>query len=254
MVAFLKNLLAIPELRGIDLDSPEIIPLRLALVQRKEFLRQIYTEWYQRLCAAVADAPKGPAVEIGSGPGFLKSILPSVITSELVYAGNVDAVFSAETMPFANASLSAIFLQNVLHHIPHPALFFQEATRCLKPGGRIVMLEPYNTPWSRRVWTRLHHEAFEPGAGWDLSGSMPLSVANGALPWIVFDRDREIFQKNFPLLQIARITPLMPVSYLLSGGVSMRSMAPGCVYPLWRKVESLFDAWGLFAEIHLIRQ
>ncbi|MBI2423726.1 MAG: methyltransferase domain-containing protein [Candidatus Hydrogenedentes bacterium] len=252
-LSLLKRTLDIPELRGVDLDSPTIIPLRAALVQRKRFLRHIYCDWYRRMANAAASAPPGPRVEIGSGPGFLKTIVPGVITSELVCVGSVDLVFSCESMPFASNSLSVLFLQNVFHHVPHPALFLQEAARCLRIGGRIVMIEPYNTPWSRIVWKRLHHEAFEVEAGWELPGSTPLSTANGALPWIVFERDRALFDQNFPQLRVTHLRPFMPLSYLLSGGVSMRSLAPGFFYPAWRPVESLLDRLGLFAEIHLTR-
>jgi hypothetical protein len=35
---------------------------------------------------------------------------------------------------------------------------------------------------------------------------------------------------------------MMPVSYLLSGGVAMRSLMPGFTYPLWRGMESAIGA------------
>jgi len=251
MRSVFKSMVAIPELRDVELDSPAIIPLRSALVQRKGFLRRIYIDWYKRLRAA--SAPDGPCVEIGSGPGFLKAVLPGVITSDLVRAGTVDVVLSCESMPFATGSLSALFLVNVFHHVQHPARFLQEASRCLRAGGRVIMIEPYNTPWGRLVWKRLHHEAFEPEAGWELPRNTPLSSANGALPWIVFGRDRAVFDKAFPSLRVSRVQPFMPLAYLLSGGVSMRSFAPGLLYPAWRPLEALFDRFGLFAEIHLTR-
>ena len=81
--------------------------------------------------------------------------------------------------------------------------------------------------------------------------------ANGALPWILFERDRGIFREQFPEWRIARIEPLMPFVYLASGGVSMRSLMPGWAYRAIRGFEEfvpgLDEAAGMFALIALER-
>jgi SAM-dependent methyltransferase len=48
--------------------------------------------------------------------------------------------------PFAAASFDNIATFDVLHHLERPRLFFQEAERVLRLGGRIVMVEPAITP------------------------------------------------------------------------------------------------------------
>jgi SAM-dependent methyltransferase len=48
-------------------------------------------------------------------------------------------------MPFEDGTADAFVMLDVLHHVPTPAEFCQEASRCLRPGGRIVMIEPANT-------------------------------------------------------------------------------------------------------------
>ena len=55
--------------------------------------------------------------------------------------------------------------------------FFQEATRCVKLGGCIVMIEPWNTSWAKWVYQNLHSEPFDPDAGWTFPSSGPLSNA-----------------------------------------------------------------------------
>ena len=49
----------------------------------------------------------------------------------------------------------------------------------------------------------------------------------------------------------------MPFRYLLSGGVSLRSLTPGWTYGLWRWVENRMQPWmnhwGMFAHIVLHR-
>src|SRR5262244_3270831 len=64
-----------------------------------------------------------------------------------------------------------------------------QATRCVRLGGVVAMIEPWVTPWSRFVYTRLHHEPFQPEAEqWEFPVRRPRSGANGALPYIIFVR------------------------------------------------------------------
>ena len=120
------------------------------------------------------------------------------------------------------------------------------------------MLEPWVTRWSTFVYTHLHHEPFDPTAReWIIPAGGPLSGANGALPWIMFGRDRLQFQKEFPMWQIEAILPIMPLVYLVSGGVSMRQLMPGWSFPVWRRVERWLERGenppAMFAQIVLKR-
>jgi SAM-dependent methyltransferase len=184
-------------------------------------------------------ALEGIVVELGSGAGFMDEVIDGLITSEVFATPGASLVLDGTKLPFGAASLRAIAMTDVFHHIPEPRRFLAEALRCLKPGGRVIMVEPWVTRWSTLVYQRFHHEPFLPEARtWEFPSSGPLSGANGALPWMIFERDRAIFEREFPRLRIVRIRPLMPLAYLLSGGVSMRSLAPGVAYPPWRAVES----------------
>jgi hypothetical protein len=121
------------------------------------------------------------------------------------------------------------------------------------------MIEPWVTPWSRFVYGRFHHEPFQPDAAtWSIAASGPLSGANGALPWIVFARDRQRFLREHPEWVIRAIDLQMPFRYLASGGVSLRSLSPGWSFGLWRGVERLvapwMAQWAMFATIVIERQ
>jgi SAM-dependent methyltransferase len=234
---FLRRVLELPELRGRDLDDPGTTDIRLGIIRRKRFLRRLYVEWYGLVREAALTAPPGTHLEIGSGGGFLKEVLPGVVTSEVRRMGEIDLVASAHALPFGSLSLSGIHLVDVLHHIPRPVLFFAEAARCLRPGGVIVLIEPWNTPWAAFVWRHFHHEPFDPLGPWELPPGGPLSAANSALPWILFGRDRARFEATFPELCVLETRAFMPVSYLVSGGVSLRSMAPGLAYAPLRFAE-----------------
>ncbi|HEX3554161.1 MAG TPA: methyltransferase domain-containing protein [Thermoanaerobaculia bacterium] len=257
-MAGLKRWLEHPLTRGLDLDDPRTTHLRRRILAEKRFLRRIYEEWYAALAASLP-AGEGAVLELGSGAGFLADFVPGLVRSEVFYAPGIDTVLDGLALPFATGALRAIAMTNVLHHLPRPARFFAEAARCVRAGGVVTMIEPWVTPWSQWVYTRLHHEPFEPAAKeWELAEGGPLSGANGALPWILFQRDRERFEREAPAWRVRSIEPLMPLRYLVSGGISLRGLAPAVTYPLWRGVERALSPWrrqlAMFAHVVLDRR
>jgi len=253
----LKAWLAHPLTRGLEIDDPRTTHLRRQIIQEKSFLRQIYQEWYEAI-STVLPSGEGSVLELGAGAGFMKDFIPGLITSEVFFCPNSRAVLDASHLPFVARSLRGIVMTDVLHHLPRPRQFFAEATRCIRPGGVIAMVEPWVTPWSKFVYRRLHHEPFQPETlWWELPNTGPLSGANGALPWIIFARDRLKFEQEFPQWRIELIKSIMPFCYLLSGGVSLRGLVPGWSFEFWRQIENAFDRWsnqlGMFAQIVLRR-
>lgn len=254
----LRDWLAHPLTRGLDLDDPRTTERRREIIRDKPFLKRIYDDWYAAIAAALP-AAAGPVLELGSGAGFIREVIPGpVVTSERLFCDGVDAILDGQVLPFPDGSLRAIVFTDVLHHLPDVRSFFREAERTLRPGGVVAMVEPWVSGWSRLVYTRLHHEPFVPDAAeWAFPGSGPLSSANGALPWIVFERDRARFEREFPALALVRVQPFMPFRYLVSGGVSMRTLMPAWSYAGWARVEAALaakmDRWAMFAVIVLRR-
>jgi SAM-dependent methyltransferase len=258
MLETTKAWLRHPLTRGFDLDDPSAVERIRLLIQRKPSLRAIYAEWYTAISRAL---PPGddPVLEVGSGPGFLKDFIPGLITSEILACRGIRVSLDATRLPFSAGVLRAIVMTNVLHHLPQPRRFFADAARCVRPGGAIVMVEPWVSRWSTFVYTRLHHEPFERDAErWEFPATGPLSGANGALPWILFVRDRSRFEEEFPEWQIESIRPCLPFRYLLSGGVSLRNLMPYSSDRIWRGFERLLrpwmTQWAMFAEIKLVRR
>lgn len=225
-----------------DIDSPERTIFHGKIIENNRFLRKIYLDWYRTLKRYAPIELDGHLVELGSGGGFLKELLPSVITSDILPLPDVDRQFSALQMPFADGSIAALLMINTFHHLPDSEAFLTEAFRVLEPGGRIVMIEPANSWWGRIIYQNFHHEDFDPGGTWLIEQDGPLSDANGALPWIVFERDREIFREKFAGFQVCRISYQQPISYLLSGGFSYRSLLPGNAYPVVKGVDRLLSS------------
>jgi SAM-dependent methyltransferase len=249
----------LPETKNIkDLDDPATTLLHAKIIQKKPFLKKLYIDFYRRFEKSVSDTKNQILVELGSGGGFIKDIIPGVITSDIMELPSVDKVFSVCDMPFEDESVDAFFMIDVLHHIAEPRAFFREALRCLKEGGKIVMIEPANTLWSRFIYKNFHHELFDTKAQWELKTIGPLSSGNGALPWIIFSRDRKIFEEEFPTLRIVGIRNHTPFRYLLSGGLTLRQLVPSFAYPVVKAVEYLLfplkNLFGMFQTIELQKQ
>ena len=235
MLSFLK------ENKDSNLDAPETTLQHRAIILRKRFLKNIYIHWYTSFLKKIPEFPEGILLEIGSGGGFIKQLDSRVVTSDILSFEHCDMTFSGEKMPFEDNSLSAIFMIDVLHHIPNCVNFFAEAERTLKPGGKIVMIEPANTAFSRFIFQNFHHENFDPEApDWTFPTTGPLSGANGALPWIVFSRDYDRFSSTFPTLSKDGISYHTPFAYLVSGGLTFKSLLPGWMFKPFRMFESCF--------------
>lgn len=247
-----------PATRSLPVDHPGTTLARREVLQNKPFLRKVYREWYGLLLGALPPGD-GRVLELGSGAAFLRELLPSLLTSEIVAWEGVSLVADARALPLADGSLRAVVMTNVFHHLDNPRGFLREAGRAVRPGGVVAMIEPWVTAWSRFVYRRLHEEPFFPDAPtWEFRATGPLSGANGALPWIVFERDRAVFEAEFPQWRVERVEPLMPLRYLLAGGLSYRSLMPGAAFGFWRAAERaagpIMGRVAMFASIVLRHQ
>lgn len=238
---------------GTPLDSPKTIFIHQAAIQQKPFLKRVYEDFYNEF--KKIRTPKGLPVELGSGAGFLKELIPNVLTSDIVKGRGIDKIFSATEIPFKKETIAAFFMFDVFHHIKNPEKALREMERCLKPKGKILMIEPYNSLWGRFIYQNFHHENFEPNSGWKIKGTGRLSDANGALPWIIFVRDRKIFERKFPGLKIVKVIPHTPFCYLLSGGMSKPQFIPELFYPIVKFIENILSPFnsiiGMFVTIEL---
>jgi SAM-dependent methyltransferase len=252
----LRDVLAHPLARTLEPDDPSAPGIHREIIRQKPLLRDVYDEWYVALGAQIGSAR--PVLEIGSGAGYLADYLPGLLTSDVRATPATRVVLDAHHLPFRDATLSAITMTNVVHHLSEVDVFLQEAARAVRPGGVLAAIEPWVTPWSTWVYGHLHHEPFDPGApDWRFAAGGPLSAANGALPWILFARDRERFEREHPEWRVELVRPGWPLRYLLSGGVSLRTLVPnaarGALRRLDRRLERRADRWAMFALVVLRR-
>lgn len=242
----------LPRTRSAELylDDPETTNSRRLALKKKKFLSKIYEEWFQKFFQHIPD--NDPRIlEVGAGPGFSRNYSKKIVQTDILRIQGIDVQCDGTNLPFENKAFHAVIMINVLHHIHNPAHFFSEASRCLGDEGVICLVEPWNTPWSKFIYTNFHFEVFDPSSrDWEMEKGGPLSKSNQAIPWIILSRDFDKFLSNYPEFSIEVFQKLMPLAYILSGGFSYRCLIPAFTYGFWRKLERLFESQqGMFAFI-----
>jgi SAM-dependent methyltransferase len=234
-------------------NNLKIILLHKRLIKNKPYLHLFYLKAYLEIKKIVGQL--SPIIELGSGAGLIKEVMPEAITSDVVKSQGIDRVFSAERLPFKNNSVRAFVMFSVMHHIKKPEPALREMQRCLKTNGKIVMIEPYNSLFSRFTFKNCHQEGFDETAGWEVKGDGRLTDAHLAMPWIIFQRDQSVFKAKFPNLLINQLQPHSAFQYLLTGGLSYDWSLPKSFYPWVDKIEQLLFPFqkylGLFVTIEL---
>ena len=173
-----------------------------------------------------------------------RQFIPDLELTDLVRAPWHDREVSADALPFADAALGALVLFDVLHHLPDPRRFFQEASRALRPAGRIVLCEPYVSLLSYPVYKFLHDEPLRlrvdplaPAATATSDDTRDPFDSNQAIPSLLFGRYREAFTAAFPALAVRRVARLSGPSYPASGGFSRRPLLPQSVWSVLHALE-----------------
>lgn len=242
-----------------ELDDPGRGPELARIIRQKKALNLWYREIYQEYSAVMSGCPvEGLAIELGSGGGFAQEMIPELITADVLPYSTVDLVFDACQMPFGDHTLRFIGMLNVFHHIPDVERFLAECQRCLKSGGRVLIVDQYPGWFSHWILKYSHHEPYQPDAtSWNFPSTGPLSGANGALAWVVFLRDRDLYDRRFPGLHVESLRPHTPLRYWLSGGLKSWSLLPACLWKpasmLDRMLINLFPRSGSFMNIELVR-
>jgi SAM-dependent methyltransferase len=210
----------------------------------KPVLRLVYNDFFRRLADRCTS---GPTLEIGGGCSNLRDHLPDVVTSDIQFSPLLDLVADAQQLPFADGALGNIVMLDVLHHIEYPIHFFEEAARVLRPGGRIVMIEPAITWGSTLFYRFIHHEPVRMSVD-PLSRGIPRSdrdpyESNQAIPTLIATRDRERFENAIGVLQIRRAEWFAFAVYPLSGGFKAWSMLSPRIASLGMSLERKIEAY-----------
>ena len=208
----IRRLLALPEIADVDVDGLDRLDVHAAVLERKPMLAAVFRECHELMLAldrrTFGDTP-GLRVELGAGVAPIAMTSSEVLATDVVPSPGLDAVIDAQCMDLRDGSVRALYGQNCFHHFPDPARFLAEAVRVLAPGGGVVLIEPYYGPLASVVYKRLFvSEDFDKAMpGWRTDATGPMHGANQALSYIVFKRDRALFEREFPSLRARRDVP-----------------------------------------------
>lgn len=225
-------------------------------VVTEPFLRQLYGEWYEQFIVEMEGLPEGMKIELGAGGGFFKQVAPTIISTDSLPLSTNDLTFSPLSMPFNADSVSGIFMIDAFCQMEDTHAFLTEAQRVLRPGGKIIMIEPACSLWGRVANKWLCQKSFDRAGAWSNTLSAAYQRVNSALAWIVFERDHSRFQDDFPNLTVQNMTYHTPLRYFLGGGNRFDlSFVPQSSYPFFRLADQWLSKhsqqWSMFVTVEI---
>jgi SAM-dependent methyltransferase len=215
---------------GSSLDQRQVV--HRDLWTKKGALRELYHDYHRQL---LESCPQGAVLDIGGGTAHIKESNRDVISIDILKFPGIDVVADAHRLPFKEGYLAGIVMLDVLHHLERPIAFLQEASRVLKPGGRLVMIEPAMTTVARPFYDRFHEEpvdmSADPYAAVAIDPDRDPFDANQAIPTLLFGsaQARETLQRAVPSLRVRLVDWHSLFAYPMSGGFQKWSLIPGAL-------------------------
>jgi SAM-dependent methyltransferase len=187
----------------------------------KPVLREVYREFHQIIAENLCDM-EGETIELGSGIGNIKEVIPHCVRTDLFPNPWIDRQENAYALSMADNSGANLILFDVFHHLEYPINAMQEFHRVLKVGGRLLVFDHAMsiTGW---IFSRfVHHERagfFKP-CHFQIADSETIQNAG-------YNADHanacRIFEKKVEVLltdqwKLVRVVKLPALKWIVSGG------------------------------------
>jgi len=213
--------------------------------ERRPELREVYHGFFATILEAAGE--RRPIVEFGAGPGFFREYCPESISTDVIFTRWVDAVCDGCRTPFRAASTGAVVMLDVIHHLPKPLDFLAEVSRILRPGGRLVAIEPWITPPSYILYRYFHHEdcalSIDVAEPFRSTGKQAFD-GNAAIP---FQLVRRLRTQPAAGLKLVRCERFLGLAYLATLGFKRERSVPGGVIRLAGQCERIAGPVGRLA-------
>ena len=213
--------------------------------RKKPLLRDIYITFHKRIAKHLSHGLDSYTIELGSGIGNIKEVIPNCIRTDLFPNPGIDRVENAYQLSFSDNTVDNLILFDVFHHLRYPGTSLKEFQRVLAPKGRILIFDPCMSVLGLIVFGLFHHE--ELGLGNKIRMFAPKEwsshkdcyyAAQGNASRIFSGRKYQSFLKNWRVIYKQRISA---ISYVALGGYSMPQLYPDKAFPLMKAVDRICD-------------
>ena len=223
--------------------------------ENKPVLREVYADLYHLIAANLASAiGDSKNLELGSGMGNVKQFIPDCITSDIFPNPWLDRMENAYQLNFPQESLANLILFDVWHHLQYPANALAEAARVLRPGGRLLVMDPAMSATGCFVYGLFHHEPLGFQVGFQTKpvalnkpADLPYFAAQSSAQRLLVRRESPELLLGWKTLKILQITSF---AYLASGGFRGRQLYPDQMLPVVRAMDRLL---GVFPRLFAAR-
>jgi len=224
----------------------------LALWEKKPLLKEIYLGFYKQIASQINRQVDGTVVELGSGIGNIKLVVPEAVCTDLFANPWIDQTEDAYKLSFADESVSNIILFDVWHHLEYPGNALAEFQRVLKKGGRVIIFDPAMSLLGIMVYGIFHHEPialFDEIRWWSPKGlnllEAPYYAAQGNATRVFWNKKYLDHLQSWKIVSKKKISSL---SYVLSGGYSKNQLYPDSMLGALKVVDKVADNFAaLFA-------
>lgn len=221
-------------------DHSKVNNKNILIIKSKKLLQKIYMNYFELAKANINDVNSSKILEIGSGPGLIKSVIPNCITSDLFFNENLDRIENVYQTNFKSGELSDIIMIDVFHHIKHPLIALNELNRVLNKNGKLIMIEP-SMGFLPRIIYKLFHK--EPNAfNYKISEETDRSKINmeeyfaaQSYPYRIFYKNEINFKKYFKLHYLNLFSDF---AYLGSGGFGYNQFYPNTFYKYIKLIDN----------------
>jgi SAM-dependent methyltransferase len=212
----------------------------------------LYAGFYRLIAQNLSDLPDVKVVELGSGLGNIREVIPHCLRTDLFPNPWIDQIENAYKLSFEDETISDLILTDVFHHLKYPGTALQEWRRVLRKGGRVIMLEPYMSALGLFIYGVPHDEPIaimkkiEWTAPEDWSPEkIDYYAAQGNATRVFLGNKFRSKLDGWQTIETMRFSAL---AYAASGGFSKPQLYPTSMLPWVKKLEILLDVLpGLFA-------
>ena len=234
----------------------DLIDKNKALWESKPILKIVYRDLYQLAAQYLTSLPEPKIVELGSGMGHIREVIPNAIRTELFPFPWIDQVENAYKLSFDDESVSDLISTDVFHHLKYPGTALTEFNRVLRPGGRMILLEPCMSLLGLLVYGVFHVEpiAINKNIDWfaptDWSpDSMDYYAAQGNATRIFVGKR---YRPQLTAWKSIKTIRLSALAYAASGGYSGPQLYPTRMYTVVKSLEKIFDQFPVMFATRLL--